>query len=136
VTAELAAFLKARLDEDERTARAAIRDDPGHMFMKHSQPQEIAHIARHDPARVLRDVEAKRRIIDEHEPYEDITGYINNEPIRAMLCPTCVYIGDDETPDGDRIGVLEHDDAPCATLRLLALPYDQHPEYQMEWRPE
>ncbi len=24
---------------------------------------------------------------------------------------------------------------PCVTLRLLALPYAGHPDYQPEWRP-
>ena len=24
---------------------------------------------------------------------------------------------------------------PCETVRLLALPYSQHPDYQKAWRP-
>ena len=57
---DLVAFLRARLDEDERIARDGegacwhvdYCDEDGPVFM-----------ARFDPARVLREVEAKRRIV-------------------------------------------------------------------------
>ena len=85
----LTEFLSARLDEDEASARAAtllvdgtsadgvwstdaldaevvsgdgitIYDEGGHSV------EQATHIARHDPARVLREVEAKRAIVAEH----------------------------------------------------------------------
>lgn len=83
---DLVAFLRARLDEDEAAAKLAAReggtwtqDDPqrypgsisslgGQVVYAEGAPDEnqAPHIARHDPARVLREVEAKRAILDEY----------------------------------------------------------------------
>ena len=79
-----------------------LYDEGGH------DEDQAAFIAEHDPARVLREVEAKRRIIEEH-PYAG-----------AGKCETC---------DLDR-------DWPCPTLRLLALPYADRSGYREEWRPD
>lgn len=64
------------------------------------------HIARWDPARVLAEVEAKRRIVDRCE-YE-MSGYAGT---------------------GAQVAT------PHLVLRLLALPYAAHPEYDPAWRP-
>jgi hypothetical protein len=81
---ELLAFLRAQLDEDERVAREAdsgrwIPEDKGITFEYHAdyfhggeaQARLVAdtranqwHIANWDPARVLAEVEAKRRVLD------------------------------------------------------------------------
>ncbi|MBM4553967.1 hypothetical protein GS466_24875 [Rhodococcus hoagii] len=89
---DLVEFLRARLDEDEQTATAATSatfgEDPtwtskddgtgeqthGYVMADHTaicghDGDDVLlpvadHIARHDPARVLREVEAKRRILD------------------------------------------------------------------------
>lgn len=58
---DLIAFLNARLDEDEAAARAAA-EHPWTRFGAQTAAQ-VDHIARHDPARVLREVEARRAII-------------------------------------------------------------------------
>jgi hypothetical protein len=73
------------------------------------------HIARHDPARVLAEVEVKRRIIDLH-------GGDGHE---------CIEHTDEQ---GDLLDAFtpEH---PCPTLRLLARPYASHPDYRDEWCP-
>lgn len=131
--AQLVAFINARLDEAEAAARAAL-DGPwivrqlgrpelaavlqdlektgsgipiGQALAQFDGPYAVAnaiHVARHDPAAVLRDVEAKRRILAEAQDY---------------------------SPE------LEHGDngewAFECVLRLLAQPYDQHPDYQQEW---
>jgi hypothetical protein len=80
---DLAKFLADRLAEDEGGARLAAREggtwteaDPvrqtgrieslgGVVVYDEGAPDEnqAAHIARHDPARVLREVEAKRKIL-------------------------------------------------------------------------
>ena len=80
---DLAAFLTARLDEDEAVATLAAReggtwtqDDPvrrpgaisspgGPVVYDEGSPDEnqAPHIARHDPARVLREVKAKRQAV-------------------------------------------------------------------------
>jgi hypothetical protein len=80
----LVEFLTARLDEDEAVARAARKytdrdwDVSGDsVYADHAEPVVqayvnlpqvyegvVAHIARHDPARVLADVKAKRAIVE------------------------------------------------------------------------
>lgn len=135
---DLAAFLKARFDEDEQTAHAAtpgrwrVTHDPlgthvengdgtGRIVMKSGADrsdglgeQNAAHIARHDPARVLREVEAKREIVG-HCQY---------------------FLGWTAKHDS---GVTDHE---IATMRFagreillrLALPHAGHPDYREEWR--
>jgi hypothetical protein len=59
-------FLRARYDEDERRARAAAPGWDGERDQYEWQDlsdQAFAHARSHDPARVLREVEAKRRIV-------------------------------------------------------------------------
>jgi hypothetical protein len=146
---DLVKFLRARLAEDEEAARKAaelcgchppapswtfddeetdgrilITDNP-HPDIRHKLNRRwngtyqglhaAEHIARHDPARVLAEVEARRRIIDEHE-------------VTDQGCETC--------GNYDPTGLHEYrTDGPCTTLRLLALPYADHPDYREEWKP-
>ncbi len=81
------------------------------------QSREMAaegkHMARHDPARVLADVAAKRAILDAHEE------------LTIGCCNTCT----------EGMHSSEHQSWPCATVRLLALPYADQPGYREEWRP-
>jgi len=67
------------------------------------------------PARVLAECEAKRRIVERHGGTN--WGAAPGDPY-PMMCDEC-------------------QDAlwPCPTLRLLALPYADHPDYDEEWRP-
>lgn len=96
---DLVAFIRARLDEDERIAREAGGDEwiqgektvdwddetddeitaPSGYIMRGDDdavvydegtpsPKQATHIARFDPARVLRGVDAKRRIVASCEP--------------------------------------------------------------------
>lgn len=83
---DLVDFLRARLWEGEEFAR-------------------IAHLAARHRERMLREVEAKRRILDLHQ--------------RGAF-PDCRECGNDY---------------PCVTVRLLALMYADHPDYDEEWRP-
>ena len=77
-TDPLVAFLNARLDEDEAIAETAGRsgfpaadydsrwryeDVDRRLSPVGVGPDTFPHIARHDPARVLREVEAKREIL-------------------------------------------------------------------------
>jgi hypothetical protein len=70
------------------------------------------HIARHDPARVLAEVDAKRRIVAD---YERGLGRRRDHP-----------------GDAASAGALL---ALHAVARLLALPYTDHPDYDEAWRP-
>jgi len=122
---DLIAFVEARLTDDEAQARAATggvwmvgpnfggRDNRVYVTFEaagidtagtcviagqvSNMPEfraNAAHIARHDPARVLREVEAKRAIL-----------------------------------------ALQDADHDSWFLPLLALPYDDHPDYRSEWAP-
>lgn len=57
----MVAFLLARLDEDERAARAAAAVAADVALSV--PPATVEHVARHDPARVLREVAALRAIV-------------------------------------------------------------------------
>lgn len=73
-----------------------------------------AHIALHDPARVLADIAAKRRIIELHVAAESP----DTDEGRDMNVETCGHC---------------METYPCPTLRLLALPYAEHDDYRQEW---
>jgi hypothetical protein len=77
------------------------------------------HAAEHDPARVLREIDAKRQIIAEHE-------LIPTGPGKAPGCEVCV-----STPSWGPEVVS----GPCTTLRLLASVYSDRDGYQESWRP-
>jgi len=144
---DLAAFLKARLAEDEAVARAVTvphewhtgpGDDPEwtdeelvcmwppefhtpYEKDKHWRgltvpgPALAAHIARHDPARVLREVEAKRRIVD---AYAEVVEFYQPDPAEWH-----------EVADGHAAAL--HD-----AVRALAAVYADHPDYRPEWAPD
>lgn len=65
--------------------------------------------------RALRDVEAKRRILELHSYPHECPGHGN-------------VVSDPEFQDGTYGG-------PCDTLRLLALRYADHEDYREEWAP-
>lgn len=78
---------------------------------------DAGHIVRHDPARVLTEVAAKRRIIELHSTWLlfDEDGV---EQPDEHTCSHCL------------------EDHPCMTLQLLALPYAGHESYCAEWAPD
>lgn len=78
--------------------------DVGFMDDDVLRPAEAEHIARHDPGRVLADVESKRAILAEHTPARGV-------------CRTCTE------PMYDPARPLDPVPAPCLTLRSLARPY-------------
>ena len=80
---------------------------------------EFEHAARHDPARVLREVDAKRQLLKAHA---------------ASAFGTWVGDDSDKTPACRRCGDLTTA-FPCHTVKLLALPYADCPDYREEWRP-
>jgi hypothetical protein len=140
---DLVQFLRDRLDDDERVARAAMWDGQSDVWTA-SPPKATyerytvvdycddgvvvvtpenadadgvgRHVARHDPARVLREVDAKRRLLAEHLPAKS-----PHVPFPYCHC---------EAGDGCVGGPY-----PCLTVQLLVLPYADHPNYRDEWRP-
>jgi hypothetical protein len=71
-----------------------------------------AHIVRNDPARVLAQVEAMRRIVALHSGRAPACGWTQG-------------------------GTGRHDEEPpCATLRALASIWAGHPDWNPEWAVE
>jgi hypothetical protein len=120
----LADFLLARIDEDEQAARLATGAGPdwraesgtvsdpaaGRTIAEARAPELAACIARWDPARVLAECEAKRRIVEQWRTAE--------RESEAYASP----------PLGPALGYR-------AVARFLALPYSDHPDHRDEWRP-
>ena len=118
---EIVEFLRARLDEDEQRWRdiaAKVAADRGSFVVLGLAHPELAagdcpsDLGEIDPARVLREVEAKRRIVEELTARE-----------RA-----------DDSEEGlwHKVG---YDRAAFDVLRLLALPYADRDGWREEWRP-
>lgn len=125
MTAPLIAFLRARLDEAEtmaNTARGSIpvrRPSDGNARPRRVDQQMLdMYVVTFKPERMLADIEAKRRIIDEHAITQTYATGQDLRRVQIDVCKTC----------SNKHGV------PCATLRALALPYTGHPGYQPEWR--
>jgi hypothetical protein len=139
---ELAEWLLARIAEDEATARSAqFNNGKWHRTGEFARPTSVVrefgpdvvperpgslawddngHIARWDPARVLAECEAKRRIIRQHGSETEDVGWTETRTI----CATCRY------DNG-----LDAYDYPCPTLIALAAVYADHPDFRDEWRP-
>lgn len=111
----LTEFLLARIAEDEAGQQAGIGERYGADTLWHEQDCELLtyDVGPCDcgvPYRVLADCEAKRRIIEEHSPVDELPD---------AWCERCI--------DRDRW--------PCPTMSALALPYADHTDYRDEWRP-
>jgi len=81
------------------------------------------HIVRHDPARVLLEIDAKRQLIARGGPFcTSNCDEPGNEPM---------------DPDTNWTAPLEHhlDCAAYKAAGVLALPYSDRPGYREEWRP-
>jgi hypothetical protein len=127
-------FLTARVEEDKEAALAAggsewthnpdgmhgaiEDDDSGETVTYHEGSptrEQSIHIVRFSPARVLRDIEAKRAIIEEHRPRTDARD------LRSDPC--------------DAHDPITLESEPCDTLRHLAAVYRDHPDYREDWKP-
>jgi hypothetical protein len=99
-----------------------------------SRNQHI-HIARHDPARVLREVEAKRRRLERHKP-----GYASgqveygkhHEVYRSEDGKTIEVMVQDEEPREPNWCRTCDEPAPCRELRNDVSVWSDHPDYP-EW---
>lgn len=140
MTGDLVEFLRARYAEEERFAKACAEvfpppwdvNDRGHSasviadapnFLTVAQYEDpphgdtdwpgarLEHVGRHDPARVLADIEAKRAIVD---------LYLNGvAAVDAML--------------GQSPMLQANFNALRRVLELLARPYADHPDCNPAW---
>lgn len=118
----LVAFLREQLDRMERAASAAQGlSRPWYFDMIDDDAREFVDLAL-DPDGVLADIDAKRRMLDEH-PHVPAAPWGSTE-VTSVGCQVC---------SGNGQGVIG--DGWCKTVRLLALPYADRPGYQEAWRP-
>jgi hypothetical protein len=108
----LTEFLRARVAEDEQRAQVSIdhheADEPwGYAHLEGDGP----HIAAWSPWRVLEECRAKRELVELHDENSSIPG---RETLSCWVCG---------------------DDYPCQTLRIMAIPYADHPQFHPGWRP-
>lgn len=137
---DIVEFLRARVAEDESMARGAaghIHDDglrwvpgpanadgvrraDGIPVTGHSWPQEMAHICRWDPRRVLAEVKTKRETLNEYE--SDRENYFAKEAE--------VNEWDDSTEGYIDLVSLEHNcGALLFVLKGWASMFADHPDY-------
>lgn len=69
--------------------------------------------------RFVAEMEAKMRLVDEHAEFSHEDG--------RSWCSTCA-------PPHPRVWP-GYKAFPCLTMKLLALPYADHPDYREEWKP-
>jgi hypothetical protein len=89
---------------------AGIWDTDGTPRVRFVWAKERDHIVRHDPARVLREIEAKRQALAHYERIRQ------------------------HTRQGDEAYVLA-EGAVAKQIQIMASTYDQRPGYLEKWRP-
>ena len=119
-------FLLARIAEDKRVAMYAAGDDGRAEWSVDvvgdgpAGPGSAEHVARHDPARVLAECRAKRRLVLACRDVGPDLGFLGTRPEGLADFPL--------TPrDQHQFAAL--------TLAVLALPYADHHDYRPDWRP-
>lgn len=163
--ADLVAFLTARYDRIEKLAKAAAERAGGeHWYATKDggferygsvafvvdgygnlDPHAGNYVAQHDPAYVLADIAAKRKILALHEmgsgperwgdvrwsrpdmtPAERKAEYGKLVGSTVYWCSIC-----DNHPD---YGHIERAKPGCETLLALAAPFAGHSDYDPSWR--
>jgi hypothetical protein len=134
---DLVVWLRAQLDEDAAVLVGEYEETTWHTKACESVP-DVLYPGRETgacdcgvPARVLREIDAKRAVVDAYAQADAMSGasavnygaWVNNEPLPYP-----------EEAEGtsevkNRLPGLRH------ALRLLALPYADRPGYQETWRP-
>lgn len=122
MTDSLVAFLRARLDEAAAKAQAAKPGpwhvDGGSVYATHPTDEVVDytesadHIARHDPARILREIEADRALLAEYEAVADMD---TSDPEPEFAYGRAVGLG--------------------IAVRYRAVRFADHPDYREKWRP-
>jgi hypothetical protein len=100
---DLAAFIGARLDDDEQ----AVADGNPAVGL---------------PERALREIAAKRRVLERHRPVGGTASW------RAQACAGCGTEGYCDDPVTEKM-------SDCPELRDMAAVWEDHPDYRGEWAP-
>lgn len=85
--------------------------------VKHSWARELVHITRHDPARVLDEIAAKRAVIAQREEITAQLGKASADPRLQGNLPILMNVA------------LALD----TTIKHLCTAYRRHPEYDERW---
>lgn len=123
-------FINARLDEDAAAARESwydgqrwLTEEEGvyrwpddELVHMADRKADARHIARHDPARVLRDIEADRALIAAYTA------------AREAVPPVDDWY---EVADGVKVGLA---DGLESALKIRAERFSDHPDYRQEWK--
>lgn len=121
MTADLVAFLRARYDEENAEAEklADIDDyslDSWEITREETGEWNSYAYLRIAKKRALAEIEAKQRLVRDYE-----------DAVRSLAA------SEPNTPAHDLMtGAVS---TLARTLRLLVLPYADHPDYRDEWRP-
>ncbi len=159
---DLVQWLRAQLDADEAAAEAClplhlrvgrfrgaqiprwritksgtgiIDEDGGTLRAQQIFPAEADHVIRHDPARVLRDIDAKRRLLAEvlSEPhFMSVDDHWNTCPAIVDEDGVPVCLDESRAPGPCDCG---RDARVARRLRLFVLPFADRPGFQEAWRP-
>jgi hypothetical protein len=107
---DLVAWLRAQIDEDERVALAANTEEI-HWLAEYgastTSDDSEAHIKRHDPARVLAEVAAKRALLEE--------------------CADTFELNSGEAVNSESVWLAE------AIVKAMAQPLAGRPGWREEW---
>ena len=105
----LVTFLLARLEEDEVAARAHLRG--GELLPFESIVQTADHRARQGPLRVLREVTAKRAVIqmwrDSSHAQRDGLGDVRTDLVEAMIVAMATVFAQHPDFDPEWLGTFE-----------------------------
>lgn len=128
-------WLRAQLDDDERVVaameREAKRVKTAPIFQGHP-PNWLAGVDIFvSPARWQAEVDAKRQMLDLHEPEPHRGGWPIADLTRCGYCARLCH-----SSSGISCDVPTDALYPCDTVRLLALPFADRPGYREEWRPD
>ncbi|WP_158880471.1 DUF6221 family protein [Amycolatopsis anabasis] len=128
---DLIAFLTARVNERQALImRAVNKSDAGEALDREEfkmrtemRVRSLGEVDLEVINQMIHEVEAVRRIYQEHRTTvsDRVPGFPRYG--RDYWCEVCHVPGDSAGSNW------------CLTLRLLALPYADHPDYQKDWRP-
>jgi hypothetical protein len=111
---ELTEFLLERIADDEAAARSIQERAKGDDVWIVTGMDN--YVCDYDPARVLAECSAKRRIVELHQGHHECVGVKAGRVGTVLVAPGYQFEND-------------------PTLALLALPYADHPDYDESWRP-
>jgi hypothetical protein len=142
----LVEWLRVQLDEDERTARATLWEGSGNKpswELMASATIDVGgdefyvgdrtianHMMAWEPARVLREIDAKRQVLTGHDKAVQAVEDLSAVRDRLHARGRDVFM-----TEMDLEAAIHRRDALGGVVRLLALPYADRPGYREEWRP-